>query len=146
MHERASPSSAKDFLAPADAVLSPVLVPLSPPSHCCMQAQGTVVVILSSATGNTLDLELFLKEISAHQDNLNSFRTSILFALKIDFFFFFFKYKISVGTMQELELKQPLIWRNLGILNIFAKCSFGQDRILHQTCPCQRDLIYLFKP
>ena len=68
-----------------------------------MQPQGTVIVILSSATCKTLDLELFLQEMSAHQDNWNSFKTSILlFALKIEFFFF--KYKISVGTMQELEL------------------------------------------
>lgn len=47
--------------------------------------------------------------------------------------------------MQELELKQTLIWRKLRILNIFAKHSFGQDRIPHQTGPCQRDLISLFK-
>ena len=131
-HERAASSSAKDFLAATDAVLSPVLVLLSVPSHCCMQPhgasvsplsllhaapwcfcqspltaacnpmvllsvpshccmqpQGTVIVILSSATCKTLDFELFLKELSAHQDNLNAFKTSILlFPLKIDFFFF----------------------------------------------------------
>ena len=46
-----------------------ILVLLSLPSHRCMQPQGTVIVILSSATCKTLDLELFLQEMSAHQDN-----------------------------------------------------------------------------
>lgn len=96
--ERASPSSAKGVLARADAVLSlsPCVCPCGsvpvgasvPPPPCCMQPQGTVTVCLSPATCKTLDLELFLKDISAHQDHLNSFKTSILlFALKVDLLF-----------------------------------------------------------